>query len=231
MGLGDDLNSEVGKILQERSGANSTGQVVPEADDLKLGNDAVTLEGTVLYADLDDSTRLVDTRAPFFAAEIYKCYLVCAARIIRFEGGEITSYDGDRIMAVFIGKSKNSSAARAALKINYAVTKIINPAIISQYPKANYSVKHVVGIDTSELFVARTGIRGANDLVWVGRAANYAAKLSARSEPATQITSEVYDMLLKKSKFGQNGKNMWTPTTAPEIGNKKIYTSSWRWGL
>lgn len=230
MGLGDDLNSEVGKILQE-NWSNRTGQVVPESDDLQLGNDAVTLEGTVLYADLDDSTRLVDTKDPQFAAKIYKCYLVCAARIIQSEGGEITSYDGDRIMAVFIGDSKNTSAARTALKVNFAVQKIINPAIQSQYPNGGYSVKHVVGIDTSDLFVARTGIRGANDFVWVGRAANYAAKLSARSGPPTQITSEVYDKLNKNSKFSENGKNMWTPTTAPEIGDKKIYTSSWRWSV
>ena len=230
MGLSDDLNSEVRKVLRE-TWSERAGQVVPESDDLKLGNDAVTLDGTVLYADLDDSTRLVDTRAPFFAAEVYKCHLLCAARIIRSEGGEITSYDGDRIMAVFIGDSKNSSAARTALKINFAVQKIINPAIQSQYPDDGYSVKHVVGIDTSELFVARTGIRGANDLVWVGRAANYAAKLSARSGPATQITSEVYGKLNDESKFGKNGKNMWTQTTAPEIGNKSIYMSTWYWGV
>ena len=228
MGLGDDLNSEVRKILQE-VWSTRNGQVVPESDNLKLGNDAVILEGTVLYADLDDSTKLVDTMKPEFAAEIYKSYLACAARIIRSEGGEITAYDGDRIMAVFIGNTKNSDAARTALKINFAVQEIINPAIQEQYPKSHYSVKHVVGIDTSNLFVARTGIRGANDLVWVGRAANYAAKLSARSEPATQITAEVYDRLNENSKFGENRQNMWTPATAPEIGNKKIYTSSWWW--
>lgn len=228
MGLGDDLNSEVRKILRE-NWSKRAGQVVPESDDLKLGNDAVILEGTVLYADLDDSTRLVDTMPRYFAAEIFKCYLACAARIIRSEGGEITSYDGDRIMAVFVGNSKNSSAARTALKINYAVKNIVNPAIKKQYPKSNYSVKHVVGIDTSKLFVARTGIRGANDLVWVGRAANYAAKLSTRAGPSTQITGEVYGRLNDRSKYGKNGKNMWTLTTASEIGNKRIYTSTWWW--
>ena len=158
MGLGDDLKSEVLKILQEEW-SEREGRVVPASDDLKLSNAAVILDGTVLYADLDDSTKLVDAKDPSFAAEVYKCFLVCAARIIRFEGGEITSYDGDRIMAVFIGDSKNSDAARTALKINYAVLKIVNPAIQEEYPKANYSVKHVVGIDTSSLFVARTGIR------------------------------------------------------------------------
>ena len=230
MGLGDDLNSEVRKILQE-VWSTRAGRVVPESDDLGLGNDAVTLEGTVLYADLDDSTKLVDKMEPEFAAEIYKCYLVCAARIIRSEGGEITSYDGDRAMAVFIGDSKDSDAARTGLKINYAVREIINPAIEDQYPDAHYSIKHVVGIDSSSLFVARTGIRGANDLVWVGRAANYAAKLSARSGPATQITAEVYDELDDSSRYGQDGRNMWVRTVAWEIGHRTIYTSSWQWSV
>ena len=228
MTLGNDLNSAVGQILKERW-SERRGRVVPDPDDLRLSNDAVTLDGTVLYADLDDSTNLVDTMSPKFAAEVYKCYLVCAARIIRSEGGEITSYDGDRIMAVFIGDSKNSDAARTALKINYAVQKIINPAIQTNYPNRAYTVKHVVGIDTSPLFVARTGIRGDNDLVWVGRAANYAAKLSARDGAPTQITAEVYNVLHKNSKFGSDGRNMWTPTTARELGGKRIYTSDWWW--
>lgn len=226
MALGDDLKSEVGKILSERWHPRA-GQKVPETDALNLSNDAVTLEGTVLYADLDASTELVNTVKPWFAAEIYKSYLVCAARIIRSEGGVITGYDGDRIMAVFIGDGKNSTAARTALKINFAVGKIINPAIKSQYPDANYSVKQVVGIDTSKLFIARTGIRGANDLVWVGRAANYAAKLSARSGAATQITPAVYKSLDSGAKFGPTGENMWRLAKARGIGD--IYTSSWQW--
>ena len=230
MGLGDDLHSEVTKIFGE-SWTTCAGRTVPESDDLKLSNDAVTLEGTVLYADMDDSTKLVDTMKPSFAAKVYKAYLACAARTIKAEGGAITAYDGDRIMAVFIGDSKNSNAARTALKINYAVQKIINPAVKAQYPNSNYSVKQVVGIDTSKLFVARTGIRGSNDLVWVGPAANYAAKLSARSSPASQITADVYNRLNEKSKFGQNGKNMWAQATAPELGHKTIYTSSRWWKL
>src|ERR1700685_1091444 len=83
------------------------GEVVPAADAVKLDNDAVKLEGTVLYADLADSTKLVNNYKPHFAAEIYKTYLVTACRIIRDRGGEITAFDGDRVMAVFIGDSKN----------------------------------------------------------------------------------------------------------------------------
>ena len=228
MALGDDLRAEVRKIFQEQW-SKRAGRVVPESEDLGLGNDAVTLEGTVLYADLDDSTKLVDSSKSWFAAEIYKTYLVCAARIIRSEGGMITAYDGDRIMAVYTGKKNNNKAVRSALKLNYAVQKIVNPAISELYPNSTYSVKQSVGIDTSDLFVARTGIRGANDLVWVGRAANYAAKLSGRSGPATQITAAVYERLAQSCISGGNGQNMWVQATAPEIGHKTIYTSTWIW--
>ena len=227
MALADDLNSQVVQIFREQWTTRS-GRVVPEPDDLALGDDAVVLEGTVLYADLDESTDLVNQKKPEFAAEVYKAFLGCAARIIRAEGGEITGYDGDRIMAVFIGGRKNSKAARAGLKINYAVLKIINPALDRQYPNNRYTVKHQVGIDTSQLLVARTGIRGANDLVWVGRAANYAAKLSERSGPATQITAEVYNRLNRDSKFSSDGRNRWRRQTAAEIGGATIYTSTWR---
>jgi class 3 adenylate cyclase len=74
-------------------------------------------------------------------------------------------------MAVFIGDSKNTSAARAALKINWAVHKIVNPALLKTYTSSLYNLKHVIGVDTSSLLVARIGVRNDNDLVWVGRAA------------------------------------------------------------
>ena len=173
MGLKSDLESEVETIFKtvwkERDG-----QVVPSDDSIKLGNDGDKLDATVLYADLSDSTKLVDDYNKPFAAEIYKTFLRCAAKIIRAEGGSITGYDGDRVMAVFIGNSKNSSAARSGLKINWAVKNIIETARKAQYPETKYVLKHVVGVDTSKVFVARAGIRGSNDLVWIGRAATSA---------------------------------------------------------
>ena len=115
MSLTEDYTEAVEEIFEEEW-TTREGKKVPESKDLGLGNDAVELDGTVLYADLDDSTNLVDNFEPEFAAEIYKAYLNCAAKVIRSEGGEITSYDGDRIMAVYIGDSPNSSAAKSALK-------------------------------------------------------------------------------------------------------------------
>jgi class 3 adenylate cyclase len=202
---------------------------VPEAEDVELGNDAVCLNGTVLYADMSDSTGLVDGYKDWFAAEIYKTYLISACRIIRANGGEITAFDGDRVMAVFIGDSKNTSAARTALTINYVVSEVINSAIKAQYPNESFKINQVVGIDTSPLFIVRTGIRGSNDLVWVGRAANYAAKLSNLSLPgySTLITQAVFDALTDSTKYGgQPRMIMWEKDTWAR-GSMTIYKSSW----
>ena len=226
----DDLKGDVARILAGVWTVRE-GRTVPDTPDLKLGNDAVTLGATVLYADLTASTALVDTYLPAFAAEMYKIYLHVAAKIIRSEAGAITAYDGDRVMAVFIGDSKNTSAARAALKIHYAVLHIINPAIKSQYAEATYVMRQTVGIDTSNLFVARSGVRGANDLVWVGRAANYAAKLCAMSDDfSTWITSAVYDQLNEELKITK-GQSMWEPMTWTAVGSQRIYRSSWWWRI
>ena len=228
MSLVEDYTEAVEKIFKD-TWTTRDGQKVPESEDLALGNDAVKLDGTVLYADLDESTNLVDSYKPEFAAEIYKAYLSCAAKVIRSEGGEITSYDGDRIMAVYIGDSKNTSAARSALKINYTVKKNINPLLKEYYPDENYSVKQVVGIDTSNLFIARTGIRGSNDLVWVGRAANYAAKLcSLSSDYPSGLTASVYDNMNDSVKYS-DGKSMWEPFTWNAMNGMKIYRSTWWW--
>lgn len=100
-----------------------------------------------------------------------------------------------------------------------------------QYANTPYLPKHVVGIDTSKLFVARTGVRGANDLVWVGRAANYAAKLAALPEDYfTYITKEVFDVLAPDMKTS-NGQSMWEVARWTGLDGRIIYRSKWRWQL
>lgn len=208
-------------------------KVVPDSESVKLGNDAVLLKGTVLYADLVDSTGLVKGYKDWFAAEVYKAYLVCACKLIESNAGIITAFDGDRVMAVFIGDSKNSSAAKCALQINYAVRDIINKSLKESYPNSAFQLQQTVGIDTSDLFVAKTGIRGSNDLVWVGRAANYAAKLCALREGSfcTFITEDVFDSLSEDRKFGGNPKRpMWEKIMWKEQGIA-VYRSSWWWEL
>lgn len=229
MALNDDLKNQVETIFKT-AWTTRAGQVVPSPGDVKLSNDAVKLTGTVLYADLSQSTAMVQQRTPEFAAEVYKAFLHCAAKIIRNMGGVITAYDGDRIMAVYLGDYKNTNAVKSGLKINTACRDIIQPALKRQYPTTTYELKHTVGIDTSSLFVARTGVRGDNDLVWVGRAANWAAKLSDLPDThPTWITKAVYDVMTDEVKTGKDGRAIWEQMSWTAMSNETIYRSNWWW--
>jgi class 3 adenylate cyclase len=129
-------------------------------------------------------------------------------------------------MAVFIGGSKNTSAVRCGLKIKSAVLEIINPAIKRVY-NSDFKLQQVVGIDTSKLLVARTGIRGSNDLVWVGPAANHAAKLSGISEQpySTFISSAIHGNMHTSVKE-TDSVDMWESRAWQ---GKTVYRSSWYW--
>jgi class 3 adenylate cyclase len=231
MGLKEELTEQVAAIF--RAGWTvRDGQKVPEPDDLGLANDGVNLDAAVLYADMADSTKMVDQYTAQFAAEVYKAYLACAARIIKAEGGTITAYDGDRVMSVFIGDSKRTTAVRSAMKINYAVENIVRPAIKRQYPTTDFVLRHTVGVDCSKLLVARVGVRNDNDLVWVGRAANYAAKLSALNDFPLFITADVFDHMNQEAKYGGSPPQlMWQERAWTQMNNARIYGSTWHWSV
>lgn len=229
MSVADDIrknsNDAFGTKWTVRDGA-----VVPAASDLRLTNDAVHFQtATILYADLDGSTNLVEKKKWEFAGEVYKTFLYAASRLIRNNGGSIVSYDGDRVMGIFISKSQRNDAVSCALEINYAVKKIVQAELEKAW-KTDFKIRHVIGVDTSIIRAARTGVRGDNDLVWIGNAANLAAKLTSLSaDNPTWITKRVYDYLNDKQKLGSKGENIWRKWTWNEHDDQEIYsTTYWR---
>lgn len=172
---------------------------------------------------------MVETSEPWFSAEIFKSYLYCAARLITHFGGVITAYDGECVMGVFIEANRNTAAVKCSLNIAHVVKNVINTAVHTTYT-TDYKVVQRVGIDTSPLFIARTGIRGSNDLVWVGNAANNAAKMAALSTGySTYITPDVYDSLDVSAQI-TNQRNMWTDLGSSDMGYR-IYGSNYTWDV
>lgn len=233
MGLREVLESEIDNIIRYEQWTYTDGRSLPQTKDIGLGNKGIKIKATVLYADLAESTSLVDSHRAGFAAEVYKSYLLCAVKIIRSNGGKIASFDGDRVMGVFHGDNKNTDATQSAMMIAAAVANIINPTLKDHYGKKGlqYQIKAACGVDTSELLVARTGIRNNNDLVWIGRAANHAAKMCAFRQEGYQtwITEDVYRVIEKYVKF-HNGRNMWEQCTWKKY-NRLVYRTKYVWSF
>lgn len=231
----DRLDAGVRGILTQ-PWSTRNGLVVPTTESVALSGGGVNLEATVLYADLAQSTHLATNFQNRTAAKIIKSFIYCVCRIITREDGTVTSFDGDRVMGIFIGDSKNSDAARAALRINWAVQKVVKPraeAHFSSLSDGAFGVEHAVGIDTGHIFAVRAGQRGDNDLIWIGRAPNVAAKLSDLREAPHRsfIHADVYSKLNEKSKYA-TGTDMWQSRSfeIKATGQKiPLYRSSYWW--
>ena len=235
MSLSDDLSKKVSDILSKQWDVRD-GHVVPSTDDVALVSGAVKLDATVLYADLVQSSRLGTDFQQRTAARVIQSFLYCMCSLVTEHGGTITSFDGDRIMGIFVGDYKNTSAAKCALKMNYAVMKIIKPKLTQHFSSLGnegFEISHCVGIDTSSILAVRAGQRGSNDLVWVGRAPNLAAKLSdiRENDYHSYITEDVFSMLDKSAKYGGKEKKlMWEERSYKYLGESvTIYRSSWWW--
>jgi class 3 adenylate cyclase len=227
MSVYDDLVAEVNDIASSKW-TSRKGLVVPSESSVTFGHDAVNIEGAVLYADMAASTELVSKYTSAFAATLYKGFLTCCVRMIRHFDGEITAYDGDRVMAVYMGVRARTRATRSALAINFAMSHALNPAIARNFNVPDFYLGHACGVDISDLFVIKTGIRNYDDLAWIGNAANIAAKLSNLREPyyRTYITDDVYSYLADDGK-SYNGQQMWEART---WNGRTVYRSSWRLG-
>ncbi len=169
MALKGDLAADIDGILNQTWNLRD-GQVVPETDDVTLAGGGVKLDATIAYADLADSTELAMDSDARVAAKVFRAFLAVSTRILRNEGGSIRSFDGDRVMGIFVGDYKNTSAVKAALKINWAFLNLLKPMLLAKYPSlenGTYKLLHCTGVDTSSVLAVRAGIRGNNDLVWV----------------------------------------------------------------
>lgn len=177
MAISDDVESAADAVLGAVWNIRD-GQVVPETAGVTLKNGAVKLDATYLYADLANSSALAQKIKKEVAAKVIRSYLDAASRIIRNKGGAIRSFDGDRVMGVFVGASKNTNAVRAALGIQWAVDEVLKPKFAAKWPDLsnNYVVGHGVGVARGEVLIVRGGVRDNNDLISVGAAANVAAK-------------------------------------------------------
>ncbi len=214
MGLSGDISDGVRRALKTTLVVRD-GRKVPEKRDLAFlnGGGAVRLDATYAYADLADSSGLAQHIKQEVAANIIRAYVHAAAKTFRAYGGEIRSFDGDRVMAIFVGDQKNASAVRAALALNWAVDKLINPIMFETWSDMSqmWRMKHAVGIATGQALIVRGGVFGDSDMISIGGAPNSAAKLSELRpvsphygpQYSIYITEEVYRDLPDTVRLGQ----------------------------
>lgn len=206
------------------------GHVVPLTDTITLKDGAVKIDAAFLYADLAETSYLARVCPWETTAKIIRAYLDCSVRIIRSWGGKIRSFDGDRVMGVFIGDMKNTHASKCAREIFYTVENILGPAALRKFKSFqtnNIKLKNCVGIDVGQARAVRAGIRDSNDLIWIGKAPSFAAKLSdiRNYGYCVYISKASYSVLDADAKIS-NGQDLWVQDFVTFAGVKEeVYKS------
>lgn len=236
MGRKDEYNNTLRDLLNEPFAARA-GTTVPTTDTITLKNGGVYLDAVYLYADMADSTGMTRRFTSQTAAKIIRAYLSVATRALRARGGEIRSYDGDRVMAIFVGDDAATRAARAALELTWLVDEVVHPALnlwLDEYYEDPWRVRHRCGIDIGTAFVVRAGVRNSNDLVSVGDAPNIAAKLAQLKGARTFITDRMWEAMSYGTCFSNDSAAMWSLAEATDIGSgrvEEIRSSNWWWSV
>lgn len=220
------LTTEVEKILSTKWEVRD-GNVLPTPETVTLSGGAVNITATFLYADLAGSSLLAEKCPWETTAKIIRSYLDVCTRLIRAYGGQIRSFDGDRVMGIFNTSTPNIHAVKCAREIDWMVTNVINEKAqrFNSIKNNKIRIKHCVGVDTSKAVAVRAGISGNNDLIWIGKAPSFAAKLSdIRDFPyEVYISKDVYSKIGSTNQF-EAGKDIWFTTTMDYAGEThKVY--------
>lgn len=210
------------------------GTVVPETKDVGY-DQAVKLSATYLYADMVDSSGLVAACPTETVGKILRLYLDLAVRIIRRNNGHIRSFDGDRVMGIFIGDKRYDRSVKSAMQIKWACMELIQPQLRNKYKSildSGWTLRTGCGVASGQALIVRGGVRRtSSDLVSVGVAPNLAAKLS-------DIRKDPYSIRVEKATHGalgddlrlSSGKDMWEGAHQVEMGGKNYsyYRTSYR---
>lgn len=207
------------------------GTVVPTTDSV-TNRQAVTLFAAFLYADLAGSSDLA-LHCPWeTTAKIIRAFLDTSTRLIRAYNGEIRSFDGDRVMGVFVGPQARTNATRCAREIFYTVEYILGPKAHRKFKSISTNgikLKCGIGVDYGMSRAVRAGIRNSNDLTWVGRPPNMAAKLSdIREYPYSVIIhKDVFNGLNDEDKY-ERSENIWENRSYNLSGaTHTVYRTKW----
>jgi class 3 adenylate cyclase/uncharacterized protein (DUF427 family) len=179
-----------------------TGQLVLDGQ-IKLG-DGKLIPAVIWFSDLRDSTKLAGSMSTSAYLAYLNRYFEAMAGAILDNGGEILSYIGDAVMAIFpIGEARNPSAAgaaamepcgRAIMAARQAAQRIkaTNEANPQQQP-----IRYGIGLHVGDVTYGNIGVPGRLQFTVIGPAANEASRIEG-------MTKELDEPVVISSQFAAN---------------------------
>lgn len=211
------VNDKISNILNAKLDI-STARVIPLPTDIAHVKEAKIVTTSILHIDIRDSSSIIEFLHLDDALKVYQLFHNCVVEIINYSYGNVRTFAGDRIVALF-DPSKEAvpeiAAVKTALLIDKMFEKTINPALDKYF---GYPIDYGIGIDSGEVLAGRIGKYGEkqnNDIVWVGKPMNFASKL-ADFDKGIYLSTAVYGTAFNVLKNDSN--IMWNQCKNNELG-------------
>lgn len=216
MATNQETLNKIGEYLNQSYTQEET-RVVPKRPDLTFGNSAKKMKhAVVVYVDMRKSKKILSDATTFWSVKIHKSFLLALTHCVECRDGHMRSFNGDGILAFFVGDNAASRAVRAAMDMKGFVLQINEKLTAAGKNEIDFGI----GIAQGEVLVAKSGKAGDDmtkqDLIWVGLPVYVAVELSDFAEKPNNIwiTHNIRGAIGKQGYLGvvnstATGKSMW----------------------
>ncbi|WP_435206986.1 adenylate/guanylate cyclase domain-containing protein [Micromonospora sp. bgisy143] len=222
MSIADDLRESVRQHVENACIIVNTDDI-PERDQVKLAAEAVQVEATALSIDIRQFSGLTNAFGRQVVVRMLRAFFEGSVRIVEGSSGTVADFNGDGMIVLFAGADRTERAFRAASQIRWFLTEVLRPRFAKYFESDQFLKARIeefdagCGLDDGLVLIGRVGSEGFNDIAWVGRCVNTAAKackLAGSSKPII-ATHEVYERL-DTSTFA--GTVNWVPVDLITVG-------------
>ncbi|MBW1728645.1 MAG: adenylate/guanylate cyclase domain-containing protein [Deltaproteobacteria bacterium] len=194
-----DLQVKINELMSLKYDVSQITRI-PTKQDVTFGDKACAIQAACLFIDIRHSTKLLRKFRVSDVANLLKSFHYICSSIIKKNTGEVRSFNGDSVLAIFTEETCCDCAVSSAFNIKYSIGLLLT----SKY-KIENDLDFGIGIDYGKIFVVKVGNRGEfnNDLVWIGDAINGAAKMGNNSNKPNniKISEAVYKKLIEYNKY------------------------------
>ena len=165
-----------------------------EKRQIPSGRKVYSIEATLMFIDIRNSTALTDDNGRKNMVKIYKMYTLLCKKAINENNGIILQIVGDGIMCAFTNNSHRNTGMRAvnaALDINTYINESMNPLLDSEL-----KIGCGIGIRTGHVYITRLVTENSSEIAYPSDITNYASKFCNQAQKEQIILdSKTYEHL------------------------------------
>ncbi len=167
--------SQVKQALSRYVSPEVAKMIFANLDDVELGGKQV--EGTVVFADIVEFTRIAENTRPEDLVNILNRYFTLITRACEINHGTVDKYMGDGVMLVFGAPQPDEEHRFHAINCAVLIRRLIEHENRRRGQQGLFPVEFRIGINSGTMLAGNMGSRERMDYTVVGDTVNLASRL------------------------------------------------------